>query len=181
MPGIKIIAGRYGGRFISTPNGRATHPMSERVRGALFNSLAGVTDGANVLDVFAGSGAIGFEALSRGAASVTFIEKDRAAQRAIIDSIDKLGVADHAKLVKAAAGAWIDTYDGPKFDLIIADPPYDKMQFSTVSRILGLLKPGALMVLSHTGRGESPTLPGVVVVDNRGYGDAALTFFRLEE
>ncbi len=178
---LRIISGRFGGRIIKAPDGKKTHPMSERVRNALFNSLGAVTEGAIVLDAFAGTGALGIEALSRGADFVTFIERDRIAQKVIEENTESLGISKNAKIIKAGAAAWIDTYDGPKFDLIFADPPYHDMQFSTVLKLMGLLKPGALMVLSHPGRSESPTRPGVVVVDNRSYGDAALTYFRLEE
>jgi len=179
---LRIIAGKYGGRNIATPDGKKTHPMGERVRNAMFNSLGGAVEGVNVLDAFAGTGAVGIEALSRGAAHVTFVERDRVAQNVIRENLDLLGIpSQNTKLVKASVSAWIDTYDGPKFDLIFVDPPYHDMQFSTVSKIMGLLKPGALMVLSHPGRSESPTRSGIVVVDNRSYGDASLTYFRLEE
>jgi len=178
---VRIIAGSLGGRQIVVPDGNRTHPMSERVRNALFNSIAQELPDARVLDVFAGTGALGIEAVSRGAAHVTFIERDRAAQRAIAESIEQLGIQDKAKLVRAPARSWATTYDGPLFDIIFADPPYHDTQFSTALHIMGLLKPGALMVLSHPGRSESPTKSGVVVVDNRGYGDATLTFFRREE
>ena len=82
---IRIIAGRYGGRFIQAPPGNTTHPMGERVRSAMFNSLGEIVEGARVLDAFAGSGAVGLEALSRGAASVTFVERDRVAQRVLTE------------------------------------------------------------------------------------------------
>jgi len=155
--------------------------MAERVRNALFNSIGGEVEGARVLDVFAGSGAIGIEALSRGALHVTFVERDRVAQQVIAENIALLGIEERAKLVKASVAAWASTYDGELFDLIFVDPPYHDPQFSTAMQISGLLKPGALMVLSRPGRSESPTKPGVVVVDNRSYGDAALTYFRLEK
>ncbi len=178
---VRIIAGEFGGRKIDTPEGRRTHPMAERVRNAMFNSIGGEIKGARVLDAFAGSGAVGIEALSRGAASVTFIEKDRVAQKIIGENIALLGIEGRAKLVKASVAAWISTYEGELFDLIFVDPPYHDPQFSTAMQISGLLKPGALMVLSRPGRSESPTKPGVVVVDNRSYGDAALTYFRRED
>ena len=178
---VRIIAGTYGGRKIETPDGTRTHPMSERVRNALFNSISGEIAGARVLDAFAGSGAVGIEALSRGATEVTFIEKDRVAQRVIAENIALLGIEDRTKLVKSSVAAWITTFDGEPFDLIFVDPPYHDPQFSTAMQLSGLLKPGALMVLSRPGRSESPTKPGVVVVDNRSYGDAALTYFRLEK
>jgi 16S rRNA (guanine966-N2)-methyltransferase len=147
----------------------------------MFNSLGKSVEGAHVLDAFAGTGAIGIEAISRGADYVTFIERDRVAQKVLAENIKLLNIFRNTKLVGAPVAGWVDTYEGPKFDLIFVDPPYYDMQFSTVERLSGLLKPGALMVLSHPGRSESPTVPGVVVVDNRGYGDAALTYFRLEE
>ena len=178
---VRIIAGIYGGRTIQAPDGNRTHPMSERVRNALFNSLHDQIKDAVVLDAFAGTGALGIEALSRGAKKVVFVERDRVAQKVLAENIDLLGIGDQAKLVKAPVASWLSTYDGEKFDVIFADPPYHDTQFSTVSNILGLLKPSALMVLSHPGRDECPTRPGVVVVDNRSYGDATLTFFRKEE
>jgi 16S rRNA (guanine966-N2)-methyltransferase len=177
---LRLIAGTYGGRQIVAPDGHKTHPMSERIRNALFNSIGDEIKDAVVLDAFAGTGAIGLEAISRGAKHATFIERDRSAQKALAENIDALGVDDQAKLVRAPVASWINTYDGNKFDIIFADPPYHDTQFSTVSQLMGLLKPGALMVLSHPGRDLCPTRPGVVVVDNRSYGDATLSLFRQE-
>ena len=178
---IRIISGKYGKRNIAAPDGNRTHPMGERIRNALFNSIGSEVINADVLDAFAGTGSIGLEALSRGAKHATFIEKDRAAQKVIDENITTLNVDDAAKLIKASVASWVSTYDGPLFDIIFADPPYQDVQFSTVTSLMGLLKPGALMVLSHPGRSECPTRPGVVVVDNRSYGDATLTLFRREE
>lgn len=178
---VRVIAGEFGGRKIETPDGKRTHPMAERVKNAMFNSLGDAVHGARVLDAFAGSGAVGIEALSRGASHVTFVERDRIAQKVIAENIELLGIEDRTKLIKASVAAWASTFDGDLFDLIFVDPPYHDPQFSTAMQISGLLKPGALMVLSRPGRSESPTKPGVVVVDNRSYGDAALTYFRLEK
>lgn len=178
---VRIISGRLGGRTIAAPDGSRTHPMGERIRNAMFNSLGELVVDAEVLDAFAGTGALGIEAISRGAKFTTFIERDRTAQKVLQENLENLGITDETKLIRASVAAWIETYDGPKFDLIFADPPYHDTQFSTAMKLLGLLKSNGLMVLSHPGRSESPTLPGVVVVDNRGYGDAALTYFRLEK
>ena len=178
---IRIIAGSLGGRTIIAPAGRKTHPMGERVRNALFNILGDTLKGANVLDAFAGTGSLGIEAISRGAAHATFVEKDRTAYNILVENITTLGIQNKTKAVKSPVASWISTYDGELFDIILADPPYHDTQFSTVTSLMGLLKPGALMVLSHPGRDECPTRPGVVVVDNRSYGNAALVFFRLEE
>lgn len=177
---IRIISGKYGGRTIEGSGTDRTHPMSERIRGSLFNIVGEEVKGAKVLDAFAGSGSLGLEALSRGAESVTFVEKDRIAQKVISNNIDTLKVQDAAKLVKSPVSSWISTTD-QRFDIIFADPPYHDMQLSTVMKLSGLLSPNGLMVLSYPGRSETPTGLGVVVVDNRSYGDAALAFYRLDD
>jgi len=177
---VRVIAGVYGGRLLAAPKGRKTHPMGERVKGSLFNILGERVKNARVLDAFAGTGALGIEAISRGATHATFIERDGVAYKNIVDNITTLGIEDQTKAVKSPVASWIDTYQGEPFDIIFVDPPYHDTQFSTVVKLMGLLKPGALMVLSQPGRDECPTRPGVVVVDNRSYGDATLVFFRRE-
>jgi 16S rRNA (guanine966-N2)-methyltransferase len=177
---VRVVAGLYGGRKIETPEGKKTHPMGERVKNAMFNTIGEEIKAAKVLDAFAGSGALGIEAISRGAAQATFVERDRVAQKVIENNIKLLGIDDQAKIIKSSVASWINTYEGDFFDFIFVDPPYHDLQLSTVSQLMGLLKPGALMVLSHPGRSESPTGASVVVVDNRSYGDAALTYFRKE-
>lgn len=177
---IRIISGELGGRKIEAPDTGKTHPMSERIRNALFNSIAHDIAGARVLDAFAGTGAVGLEALSRGAHDVTFIERDRTAQQILAKNINALKVEERVTIFRMSVDAWLKSNPEELFDLIFADPPYDDTQFSTVSELFGLLKPNGLMVLSHPGRGEIPTKTGVVVVDNRSYGNAYLTFYRRE-
>lgn len=176
---MRVIAGSLGGRFFDAPGTTTTHPMSERVRGSLFNILGGLA-GKTVLDPFAGTGALSFEALSRGASHATLLENDRRAQVTIAQNITKLGVVDKAVLIKANCRMWSERNPGALFDLILADPPYHDMQLSTVSLLTKHLKPKGLMVLSYSGRGSAPTVnaSGVVVVDNRDYGDAALAFYQ---
>lgn len=177
---IRVIGGIYGGRKLDAPNTTRTHPMSERVRNALFNSIGDTIVDAKVLDAFAGSGAVGFEALSRGASHVTFVERDKVAQNVLKNNIEILGVESTTDIIRAPVSSWLETYNGDGFDLIFADPPYHDPQFSTITRLFKLLKKNGLMVLSHPGRGEEPTKLGVVVVDNRRYGNAFLTFYRRE-
>ncbi|MBM3209885.1 16S rRNA (guanine(966)-N(2))-methyltransferase RsmD [Candidatus Saccharibacteria bacterium] len=176
---IRLIAGSLKGRRIAAPDNSRTHPMSERIRNAVFNSIGVEVQNARILDAFAGTGAVGFEAISRGAQSVLFIEKDRVAQKILNENIDTLELKN-TKLVRASVAGWCDTYKGEPFDIIFADPPYHDPQFSTVIKLFALLKPGALMVLSHPGKGEVPIQTGVVVVDNRSYGNAVLTYYRRE-
>ena len=178
---IRVVSGHYGGRTLDAPDTSRTHPMSERIRGALFNSLADTISGAKVLDAFAGSGAVGFEAISRGASSVIFIERDRIAQKVIQKNIETLGCSTQSTLIKASISAWSSQNIDTQFDIIFADPPYHDVQFSTVTKLFSHLKIGGTMVLSHPGRGEAPSgVKGIVVVDNRSYGNASLTFFRRE-
>ncbi len=169
--------------MISADVKSSTHPMGDRVRSAVFSMLdsRGVLTGAKVLDAFAGTGAIGLEALSRGADFVTFLECDKTAANVIDVNITTLNVADRAKLIRTGVSSWSDTAENDKFDLIFADPPYHNPQFSTVSKLVKYLQPDGLLVLSYPERGTLPNLNGVVVVDNRFYGEAAIALFRLSD
>ena len=177
---LRIIAGQFGGRIIQAPSGKITHPMSDRVRGSMFNIISDEIDDADVLDVFAGTGSLGLEALSRGAATATFVERDRVANHILAENIKTLGVDKITTSIKIGLGTWIDKNQDKSYDVIFADPPYDNLQLSTVSRLIGLLKPNGIMILSYPGKGEVPSIMGVVVVDNRSYGNAALAFYRKE-
>ena len=178
---MRIISGKFGGRKIEAPDNRRTHPMGERVRNAMFNSIGSEIEDATVLDAFAGTGAIGLEAISRGAKAATFVERDKIAIKILVKNVVSLQANDQVTIVNTAVNSWINSLDDQKYDIIFADPPYHDLQLSTVSRLFGLLKPNGLMVLSHTGRGEGPNLENeIVVVDNRSYGNAHLTSFRRE-
>ena len=180
---IRIVSGLYGGRFITTPPTSTTHPMSERARAAIFNMLgADVVRGAYVLDAFAGSGALGFEALSRGAKHVTFIEKNRVAAKVIHENAQSLHVDQSSyDVINTTVNNWLETASPDGFTLIFADPPYHDEQFSTVKKISGLLKAHGYMVLSHTGRSDVEINSGIVVVDNRSYANAHVTFYHRTE
>lgn len=175
---VRLIAGQFGGRSIACPPTEKTHPMGERIRGSLFNIL-GDLSGKTVLDAFAGSGALGLEALSRGAKRVVFVERDRIAGRVIVENITTLRVEAVSQVINTSIAQWDEVNQLEKFDLILADPPYHGMQLSTLNRLTKHLKNNGLMVLSYPGRESAPTVNGVVVVDNRSYGDAALAFYRL--
>lgn len=176
---MRVIAGELGGRFFAAPDSSATHPMAERVRGALFNSLGDIS-GFRVLDAFAGSGALSFESVSRGAEYAVAIERDKRAQHLIAENIQSLGLENHIKLIRTSCSAWSDTNPQEQFDLVLLDPPYHDLQLSTVSKLIRHVKDNGLMVLSYPGRESVPTVKvsGVVVVDNKSYGDAALAYYR---
>lgn len=174
---LRVIAGIYGGRQLDSPETFTTHPMSERMRGALFNILGDISS-FRVLDPFAGSGAVSFEALSRGAKEVIAIERDRKAQDIILQNAKSLKLGDEFQLIKANCRVWFETNPDETFDLIICDPPYNDIKLSTIELASQHLKSNGLMVLSHPGRESAPTVNGVVVVDKRIYGDAALAIYR---
>lgn len=173
---MRIIAGTLGGRTFNSPHGHRTHPMSDKIRGALFNALGDLSD-LTVLDAFAGSGALSFEAISRGARHALAIESDRLAQRTIAENIKSLGLHKTVKLIKASANAWLQTSDAEQFDVVLLDPPYDDLQTGLVERLTSTVKPDGILVLSWPGDEPIPAFPGFEVVKERAYGDAQLVFY----
>lgn len=174
---MRVIAGRLGGRQFEAPKGFKTHPMSDRARGALFNMLGDVS-GLTVLDAFAGSGALSFEAISRGARSVLAIEQDRAAQQVIDSNVRALGLESTVKLVKAKAGVWLQTNADAKFDLTLCDPPYNDLQHNLILRLAKTVKIDGIFVLSWPADQELPDLVGLELLDRRQYANLALAFYR---
>jgi len=174
---MRIIAGTLGGRVFDAPKGNHTHPMSDKIRGALF-SVLGELDDLTVLDAFAGSGALSFEAVSRGATAVTALENDRTAQDTITKNIKTLGVEKQVKLTKAAAGAWSSTQENARFDVVLCDPPYDDLQVSTLTTLTKHVKTDGIMALSWPGNQEPPQFDGLVQIVRKQYGDAQLVFYQ---
>ena len=166
---VRITSGLYRGRSIKTP-GDGTHPMGERERLALFNKISGLVSGGKVLDVFAGSGALGIEALSRGAASVTFVEKNPNAARIIRENLKSLG-AD-GEVIIGDANKFTST---EKFDVILIDPPYDDFDLVAFSNPFFMLNKDGVLVLSHPG--DAPKLPGLSLIDSRKYAGATLSYY----
>jgi 16S rRNA (guanine966-N2)-methyltransferase len=172
---LRIIAGSKRGARIAAPKGLATRPTGDRVREAAFN-LIGPVDDATVLDLFAGSGAMGLEALSRGAASATFVESDRIACRAIQQNLEKLRLTG-ARVVCADA-VWTVRQDPRAYDLVLVDPPYDEWDEHAVAltKLLpAVLAENALVVVETSERVE-PELP-LDLVTTRRYGSARITVF----
>lgn len=166
---IRIISGKLGGRLIDTPKTDKTHPMGDRERSAIFNRLRGEIAGKVVLDAFAGSGAIGIEALSLGAAEVDFLENNRKAAKTIHDNIAKFKLDDKGKLVRKLRD---------EYDIIFADPPYDKPQYEYIEEILKSLKHGGIFVLSHP---ESPApweFRGLSLFSDKSYAAAHIKMYQ---
>ena len=175
---MRIIAGRLGGRNFESPRSQRTHPMADRVRGALFNTLGDI-EGLTVLDAFAGSGALSFEAISRGARSALMIEIDKPAQRSIESSIRMLSVGNQTKLVAANCSGWSDNNPEARFDIVIAAPPYDHLQLTAVTKMTRhVQRPDGLFVLDWPGKAEAPEFAGFEMVERKTYGDAQIVFYR---
>ncbi|MEK7153440.1 MAG: 16S rRNA (guanine(966)-N(2))-methyltransferase RsmD [Patescibacteria group bacterium] len=175
---MRIIAGRLGGRQFDSPKSFKTHPMSDKARGALFNVLGDI-DGLTVLDAFAGSGALSFEAVSRGAASAVAIDSDRAAQKVVANNIHTLGLRGRVKLIAASANAWLQTSNPAElFDIVLCDPPYDDLQTNLLQRLEKRVRPGGILVLSWPGNADPIVFEGLQLLESKNYGDMTLAFYR---
>lgn len=174
---MRIIAGRLGGRIFASPKSAKTHPMSDRARGGLFNTLGDIGE-LTVLDTFAGSGALSFEAVSRGAQSALAIESDRPAQQVIAENIESLGLEQQVRLIKTSANAWLTTATDANFDIVLCDPPYDDLQPKLLAGLAECVKPEGLLVLSWPGKTEAPGFGSFELAAQHNYGDAQLVFYR---
>jgi 16S rRNA (guanine966-N2)-methyltransferase len=177
---MRIISGRAKGRRLRSPRGDETRPMMDRVREAIFSSLGDRVVDARVLDLYAGSGSLGLEALSRGAASATFVESGRAVLGTLRENIDLVALG--GTVVESDVEAFVAGTAG-RFDLVFVDPPY-ALAPSSVERLLGLLEErladGATVVLHRRHGSEGITAPpGLEVTGLRRYGSAEIT--RLEK
>ncbi len=175
---MRIIAGTHRGARIAAPKGLDTRPTGDRVREAAFN-LIGPVDDASVLDLFAGSGAMGLEALSRGAARVSFVEADRVACRTISQNLEKLGLT--GARVTCADAIWTLRQETSTYDLVLVDPPYERwaeLEPKLAEHLPRVLAPDGLLVV-ETGSRVEPSLP-LPIRTSRRYGSARLTLFEHE-
>ncbi|MBU1385025.1 MAG: 16S rRNA (guanine(966)-N(2))-methyltransferase RsmD [Alphaproteobacteria bacterium] len=186
---MRIVAGSLKGRSIVAPDGQGTRPTSDRARQAVFNVLehaawAEPLDGLRVIDLYAGSGALGFEAISRGAAFALFVETDDEARGSIRENADAYGVMGRTRVHRRSAvelGVRPGS-DGEAFDLAFLDPPYRKgLGEQTLARLLegNWLKPGAVVVFERGSDEPEIDTPGYERLDARDYGAARVLFLRV--
>jgi len=179
---VRVIAGEFGGRRLQAPRGLKTRPTSDRVREALFMALEPLAD-LQVVDLYAGSGALGIEALSRGARFVDFVESDRSARAALGDNLAALELSGRARVWPLALPGGLTRLSGAlaAADLVLADPPYGGGPAREVLRSLGepgRLKSGARVVLEHHAKDELPEASGALALSRaRRYGETTVSTY----
>ncbi len=176
---MRIIGGSLGGRRLRAPRGLATRPTGDRVREAVFNILGPPPDGARVLDLFAGAGGLGLEALSRGAAEATFVDASAAACRTIDENARELGLEERVRVIRGDVHRVLARLDG-RFDWVFLDPPYAG---DDLARALAGLPPCGVAIAEHDRRRPPPDrvrgrVGGLVLSDRRRYGDTEVSFYR---
>jgi len=174
---MRIIAGEFKGRRLQAPKWAGLRPTSDKLRETLFNVVAARIPGARVLDVFAGTGAVGLESLSRGADRAVFIERDRRAAALVAANAQLCGVADRCAIIRdTAEHALAGHLEGAPFDLVVLDPPYD---FEPLASVLDAaarhVAPDGLLVLEHPTRRPVPEVAGARAMRTLRSGDSALT------
>ncbi len=216
---LRVIAGKLKGREIAWPGARGTHPMGAREKNALCNMIAAELPGARVLDAYAGSGALGIEVLSRGAAEVDFVEKNAAVRRVLERNLADLGLGEVGHVVGAKVEDWVGEGERPAktttegetmpieaattggtmpagakagagatggYDVILADPPYEAVDWEVVAKLAERLRPGGILALSHpagkkAGADGQGWPAGLEVVTTRRYAGAQITIFRAKK
>jgi 16S rRNA (guanine(966)-N(2))-methyltransferase RsmD len=175
---MRVIAGSFKGRRLKAPAWEGLRPTSDKLRETLFNILAPRVEGARVLDAYAGTGALGIEALSRGAAHVTFVEQDRRAQALIAENLALCRVANGYAIIRGSVARALETLHGSSFDIVLLDPPYEVQPDAIVAAAAEALAPDGVLVLEHARRRSAPETAGPVVRSREVIsGDSALAFY----
>ncbi len=182
---MRIVAGRFGGRVLRAPPGMTTRPTSERVRQAIFNVLGDPPENCHILDLFAGSGAMGLEALSRGAVHATFVDNGRQALQALRNNLDTLQVAANQVTIKPldAVRAVTERPTTP-WHWVFIDPPYRTDLATQAALVLpaASLTADATVIIEHDRRNEPTATLGVLTLaDQRRYGDTVVSYYRVQE
>ena len=178
---MRVIAGSAHGVTLAAPRDRATRPITDRVKETLFGILGERVLDARVLDLYAGSGAIGIEALSRGAASAVFVERARHAVATRRGNLSRTRVQGQAEVVAGDVVRWLaSAHAEPRFELAFLDPPYEERDIvAPLERLVPLLAPGATVVVKHFWRTQVPPVEGLRPWRERRFGETALTFLEV--
>ena len=175
---MRVISGRLSGRNFESVPGHRTHPMSEKIRGAVFNALGDI-EGLTVLDAYAGTGALSLEAVSRGAAHAVALDSDKRAANTIQENIKNLGLEKIIEATRMYAHSWSRRNSTKQFDLVFIDPPYDAVEPKDLLMLSKHCKPGGIIILSlppNEGFRYAPSRQELLV--HKSYGDAQLLIYR---
>lgn len=173
---MRVISGKLGGVSFDSPRGHRTHPMGDKIRGALFNMLGDI-NGLSVVDLFSGSGAIAIEAVSRGAVAVTAVEADKVAYATIKRNIETLSLDEQITVHKMYVHSWLNRTND-QFDIVIADPPYDDLVYKTLDKLPEVVKPGGILVYSLPPTARLVLPDTMEKVSEKSYGDATLVIYQ---
>ncbi|MEP7040583.1 MAG: 16S rRNA (guanine(966)-N(2))-methyltransferase RsmD [Chloroflexota bacterium] len=174
---MRVIAGTARGRPLVAPRGAHTRPITDRVKETLFGILADRVVDTRVLDLYAGSGSVGIEALSRGAASCDFVEHDRRAIAAIRENLERAGVAEHGSVHAVDVMRYLERSEALRFGLIFLDPPYEERAIlAPLERLVGRVAPRGTVVVKHHWRTPIPEATGLSRWRERRFGETTLTF-----
>lgn len=175
---MRISGGELLNREIITPHTSGTRPVTDRVRSSIFNTLGGGLNNSRVLDLYAGSGALGIEALSRGSYSVVFVENSAKAIATIARNLNSLQLGDRSAIVKSDVGEYL-AKEKNKFDLIFVDPPYDLFNPRVAEKTYNLLKLDGLVVLSTSSKTKIENSIGrLKVIKSKKFGDSKITYLQ---
>ncbi len=174
---MRVIAGAFRGRVLLDSVSGFTHPMSEKMRGAVFNALGDI-EGLTFLDAFSGTGMIGIEALSRGVSHVTAIDNDPAAYKCITANVGIVGVKKELAVICANIATWLKNNPKELFNVIVADPPYTDIDPRVLRSLAAHLKPNGILVVSLPAQCPDINLPDMIVVKSKTYAGGSLRFYK---
>ncbi len=178
---MRIVAGTARGRRLAVPDGAGTRPTSDKVRGAVFNVLGQFFDGGRVLDLYAGTGALALEALSRGCADATCVDDAAGAAEAIQRNATACGLAARVTVLRRRVTDALRMLPAASFDLAFVDPPYAEGPGAALEALDRVLRPGASVVAEHDRRSPPPDRIGALALaDRRAYGDTGISIYRRE-
>jgi 16S rRNA (guanine966-N2)-methyltransferase len=178
---VRIVAGTARGRRLAVPAGDTTRPTSDKVRAAVFNVLGQFFEGGTVLDLYAGTGAMALEALSRGCAAATCVDSSPGAAEVIARNAATCGFATRVTVVRRNVATAIPVLPAATFDLAFVDPPYSEGPGAALASLDRVLRPGAGVVAEHDRRSPPPDrIGGLVLEDRRAYGDTGISIYRRE-
>jgi 16S rRNA (guanine966-N2)-methyltransferase len=173
---MRVVSGFLGGRMFESPRGHRTHPMSEKIRGAIFNMLGDIK-GLELLDAFSGTGALAIEAVSRGAKYVLAVELDQSAFSTIHQNFADLGITN-AEVVRKDVKSWSRNNKTRQFDVVLIDPPYNAVPYTLLHKLATHTKEGGLVVYSLPPDHDFKLSEEYSLISEKAYGDANLVIYR---